>query len=191
LPRTNAFAATANTLWAVVAAGALGNLILFDILILASPAMVQVAYTPDDGYYYLVLVRNFVHMHVWTFDLGVSRTSGFHPLFAYLLAVLYAICRPGIDGFVRLGTGVSSLLTMVSAAYLIARAGPRRRPAVIACVCALLAVPNVLVNSVSVVEWPLLVLAITLFCSAMTRIPSTLGGQIAIVVIGAAGSLSR
>ena len=44
-----------------------------------------VQYVADDGFYYLQLARNWTQMGRWTFD-GVEPATGFHLLYAYLLA---------------------------------------------------------------------------------------------------------
>src|SRR5512147_2987135 len=94
-------------LWLAAALLAITNIIIFDAIVVSSPDTLQVTYTPDDAYYYLSLARNFVNYHTWTFDSGVSRTSGFHPMLAYILVLLYALLQPGTDGFVRIGLLVS------------------------------------------------------------------------------------
>jgi hypothetical protein len=49
----------------------------------------RLPYYSDDGFYYLQLVKNFVESGVWTFDGGLSKTSGFHLLYAYFLVGIY------------------------------------------------------------------------------------------------------
>jgi hypothetical protein len=46
--------------WKAISFAAVLHLIAFDLLILNAPEMVQVQFTPDDGYYYLTLARNFI-----------------------------------------------------------------------------------------------------------------------------------
>lgn len=43
---------------------------------------------PDDGFYYLVLAKNFAESGRWTFD-GQTPASGFHLVFAYLASAVY------------------------------------------------------------------------------------------------------
>lgn len=54
------------------------------------PESALVQYVPDDAFYYLQLARNFARLHRWTFD-GVAPATGFHLLWGYLLAALYAV----------------------------------------------------------------------------------------------------
>src|SRR5512146_3493146 len=106
-------------LWLALTLIAIANVIIFDAIIVSSPDTLRVGYTPDDAYYYLSLARNFVHYHEWTFDSGVSKTSGFHPMLAYFLALLYALFQPGTDGFVRISLLLSIMFTLLSAFYLL------------------------------------------------------------------------
>lgn len=85
--------------WAGIALLAILNLIFFDMSIFNAPETLQIQYTPDDAYYYLSLARNFANLHSWTFDSGISQTSGFHPLLAYLLVLSYKTLQPGVEEF--------------------------------------------------------------------------------------------
>src|SRR5262249_29204789 len=71
---------------AVVAAAALVRLALF----LREPLAQQIGVIPDDAFYYLVAARHFAQLGVWTFD-GLAPASGFHLLYAYLLAALFKL----------------------------------------------------------------------------------------------------
>jgi hypothetical protein len=83
-----------------------------------------VRYIPDDAFYYLILARNFATTHRWTFD-GVEPASGFHLLWGYLLAALYA-CAPGLSlhGVIA-AAGIVSILCMMATAWLLARTAER------------------------------------------------------------------
>ena len=178
-------------LWLVAALAALAHVVIFGVLIIRAPAATQVTYTPDDGYYYLSLARHFAQIHRWTFDGDVSRTSGFHPGLAYLLAGAYRVLQPSSDGFVRVALAITSLLTILAACLVFYRGWKRRQAGVLAALAILLSTRNVLVNSVSVVEWPLVVTVIVLFCVGLSSTEnrrSTLG---AIFALGVLGSFSR
>lgn len=45
-----------------------------------------VTFLPDDSFYYFHAAQNFARLGIWTFDGGISRTTGFHILHAYALA---------------------------------------------------------------------------------------------------------
>lgn len=49
-----------------------------------------VTFIPDDGFYCLVLAKNFIKYGIWTFD-GVAPASGFQILSTYLLALIYSL----------------------------------------------------------------------------------------------------
>ncbi len=178
-------------LWLAIVLIAVINLIIFDAIIVSSPDTVQVAYMPDDAYYYLSLARNFVHYHEWTFDSGISKTSGFHPMLAYILALLYAIFRPGTDSFVRIGLIVSITFTLLSTFFLLWQGWQRKEAFFLAALAIILSERNILLNSVSGVEWPLVVFVIALFCVTMARNYSSRAGKMTLFVLGALGSLTR
>src|SRR5689334_4901948 len=60
------------------------------------PVEEQVIFVPDDGFYYLNVGANRAAIGIWSFDHGISRTTGFHLLHAQvcaLLAPLFSIER--------------------------------------------------------------------------------------------------
>ena len=69
-----------------------------------------IAFVPDDAFYYLGFGRGFATTGRWTFDGGVSLSSGFHLLQAYLAAACWALFHGlGADGPVY-GLMVASVL---------------------------------------------------------------------------------
>jgi len=112
---------------------------------------------PDDAFYYLVLARNFTLLHKWTFD-GVAPATGFHLLWAYLIALIYWVL-PGISlhqiftllyffGALLMAVGLSLLCVVVRHLF-----GPFSVLAPIAIFCTSLALqlPNFLMESTLVV----------------------------------------
>ena len=55
------------------------------LLLVSEPSDRYIGAVPDDAFYYFQLARNFSRFGRWTFD-GVAPSTGFHPLYAYLLA---------------------------------------------------------------------------------------------------------
>jgi hypothetical protein len=94
------------------------------ILLVRLPPSRLVQFIPDDAFYYLVLARNFASTGRWTFD-GVEPASGFHLLWGYLLAALYAL-RPNLSlAHVVLASGLVQWLSVVVATYLTALVAER------------------------------------------------------------------
>ncbi|MCL2776398.1 MAG: hypothetical protein FWD73_00230 [Polyangiaceae bacterium] len=52
------------------------------------PVDEQVTFVPDDGFYYLNLGANRAAIGAWSFDNGISTTTGFHLLHAHVAALL-------------------------------------------------------------------------------------------------------
>jgi hypothetical protein len=167
---------------------------VFALLVLASKDTLQVQYTPDDAYYYLVLARNFVRLGSWTFDSGHSLTSGFHPLWAYTLAAVHLLSAPTMAEFVRYGLALGLLLTVVTL-LIVWRLGIKfDRPYYLIVFALLVSTRNVVYNSVSAVEWPLGILLIALYCIQFWRgngksRPGLLA--LSIFLLGFAGSVNR
>jgi hypothetical protein len=96
--------------WSTISIIVIVMLVVFDLQVLSAPESIQVQYIPDDAFYYLVLAKNFRKLGVWTFDSGYSLTSGFHPLLAYLLTLIYTVFQPSDKMFLQYGIALSSLL---------------------------------------------------------------------------------
>jgi len=180
--------------WAAIGLLAIVNVVVFDWTIIATSDTLQVQYTPDDAYYYLVLARNYSTWRNWTFDGGHSVTTGFHPLWAYLLAFLSAVVRPTSAEFVRYSLGLGSAGT--TAALLIAwRVGLRLRKASLMALLAILVTSgNVVFNSVSCMEWSLVLLLSLLYWMQFFphRSPAHRNwGHAAAFALGLLGNLAR
>lgn len=177
--------------WAGIAVLTILNLFIFDVLVFLAPDTLQVQYIPDDGYYYLSLARNFARLHIWTFDLGVSRTNGFHPLLAYLLVLCYKIFQPDNDQFVRIGLGISSIFTMGACLLIFWKGWKYQEPVILAVLAILISTRNIFINSTSSMEWPVLVFIIVLISITLIENHTSAKGRTTLFVLGLAGSLAR
>lgn len=177
--------------WAALCGLACLNLIVFDYLVLSAHEMVQVMYTPDDGYYYLALARNFINFGQWTFDGGNSLTSGFHLLLAYLLAGLYHLLRPDAAGFVLTGLCMSALVSIVSV-LLAGRVCWREKDVFpFIALTILVTAKSFLFNSISITEWPLVILIAGLYYLAIYSSHSGHPNPGTLFFLGLFGSLAR
>lgn len=177
--------------WRGVSLLAILHLALFDLLILAAPELIQAQYTPDDGYYYLALARNFIRFGEWTFDGGVSLTSGFHLMQAYLLAALYKFVQPGAEDFVHLGLGVSALVTMVAVLFAWRTCLRKSEPLFLIVFTILITAKSFLFNSVSITEWSLVVLIAGFYCAYFSDERRDAGKIPVPFALGLLGSLAR
>lgn len=139
------------------------NLLVFAVNILLSSLTIQTMYIPDDGYYYLVLARNFNTYLKWTFDSGISVTSGFHPLLAYIYSLLYYIVKPSVSNFPKYGIVFEVSITFVVCIFVWFWAVRRRKLYWLLTLSILVSSKNFIFNSMSLMEWPLIVLFATLF----------------------------
>ncbi len=170
--------------WAGVCLLVLARLVWFDVQILFAAPALRIQYIPDDAFYYLQLAKNFVRFGMWTFDSGLSVTSGFHLVNAYELAALYAIGRPSTETFVSWALCVSTLVTL-TAFVLVWAFGVHMQNAVFLSVLAwLTSTRNVALNSVSITEWALTVLVASAYCFVLYRSYGELRAKILLVVLG-------
>ncbi len=163
------------------------------ISILRFPPEYRVQFVPDDAYYYLTLARNFVTQGQWTFDSGISLTTGFHPLHAYALAALYALAHPSAENFVSAVLVMSlapALIAMGVGVVFVARSG-RLLPALVLLLFCLSR--NICLNTVSGMEWCWVVLISTLYVFSFRLLGSrrTAAHCASLVALGFLGSLSR
>jgi len=178
-------------LWRLISLLAILHLAVVDFLMLTAPASIQVQFTPDDGYYYLSLARNFVRFNEWTFDGGVSLTSGFHLMQAYLLAGVYKILQPTSEDFVRLGLSISALITMI-VVLLAWWVCLRKKEALFLIIFTIvITAKSFLFNSVSVTEWPLVLLIAGLYCIHFYDDRPRRGNILILFALGVLGSLAR
>jgi len=152
-----------------------------------------VQFVPDDAYYYLALARNFVTHGQWTFDSGVSLTTGFHPLHAYALVAIHGLVNPSPEQFVQLGMIMSFVLALLSvfAAALFAIKTGRLVPGMVLLLFVLSR--NISLNTISVVEWGWVVLLHVLyyyFFYSLGRLSRTTTFA-SMFLVGLLGSLAR
>jgi hypothetical protein len=70
--------------WIVISAVAISRF----IYLLQLPKRILIAFVPDDAFYYLKLAQSFSRHGTWSADFGLTHTSGFHPLYAYILSAI-------------------------------------------------------------------------------------------------------
>jgi len=178
-------------IWVAVAILAILNILYFDLKIITAPDTVRVQYIPDDAFYYLGLARNFVHFHSWTFDAGVSNTTGFHLLYAYLLAAIYGLFHPSTSAFLISALALCSGATLLACVYALWLGIRQRNTFFILALAVIASSANFITNSISGVEWPLVVLIAALFCGTLYMGFSSRRTAIALFFLGLLGSLAR
>lgn len=179
--------------WTTMSLLAVAHVVLFASSILRAADSFQVQFTPDDAYYYLGLARNFVRTGAWTFDSGMSITSGFHPLLAYLLALIYRATQPSTEAFVRYGLLLSSSLALVIAlvaGYVGLK--QKRYPHYLLFLALILSSRNYAINAVSIMEWSLALLSGVLYTLCFYRaLQAQKRAYVTLLGLGLAGSVSR
>ena len=168
------------------------NLVIFGTLIIRATEMLKVLYMPDDAFYYLLLAKNYSSLGQWTFDSGLSVTSGFHLLLAYLLSGLYGLLQPDTTQFVNVGLGLSLLFTIITFIVLWRWALSLKNVYFFIFLALILTSRNVVYNSVSGTEWSLVVLLAVLYgLFFFSRTEYKFKHFATLFFIGFSGSLAR
>lgn len=182
-----------TTAWYLLLLIVIGNLVLFLIHLLQMPEGQLEQFIYDDGYYYLVLAKNFYEFHYWTFDSGMTITSGFQPLFAYCLTGLYALFKPNLTQFIHLSLCFTAFITVLTFiwAYTIKISHKWTLLAATALIASSL---NFSYNAITLVEWPLLVFFASSYLAILyqTNIDTTFWrSAFLLALVGCLGSLTR
>lgn len=151
----------------------LASALVHGLRVMAAADADRVALLPDDSFYYLTLARSFAASGLWTFDGGVSVTTGFHPLFAYALVPLGALA----DGrqLVDLATALVLALSLAAFGGAMWRARAAHRWDVVIGLTVVLGSAMVMLLTTIVMEWPLAVLLSGLFWAELARGDGYLG----------------
>ena len=103
----------------VAGAAGVGGLVLAGLAL--APPEHLVRYLSDDAFYYFRIATHVAAGHGPTFD-GLTRTSGFHPLYVLLLAAAGHWLVLGDSGFVSFALGLGIAAFLVTGA-LVGRTG--------------------------------------------------------------------
>jgi hypothetical protein len=128
-------------------------------------------FVPDDAFYYFVSADNFVRLGQWTFDGGISRTTGFHLLHGYLLAA-FSLLFHGVPGMaiVYFAIGLTFLCGLAGAVLIVRLVrGLFGDVAAVATLLPLLSYAYLL-GSCSGMEWGAVLLAACLIFAALHRL---------------------
>lgn len=161
--------------------------------ILSSPPEQRVQFVPDDAYYYLTLARNFVHQSQWSFDSGISLTTGFHPLHAYALAAVYSLTHASEEEFVSYNIVLSMMVLLPAILAAVSFANCTGRIQLSLWLLLFLLSRNFILNTVSGTEWSWVVTFSALYCLAFWHLSRdhTRGALIVLLSAGFLGSLAR
>lgn len=173
--------------------GSLFAFLYTTISVLVGDPVFRCGFVPDDTFYYLTLARHFAASGVWTFDGGISVTTGFHLLHAYWLAAIYWLAAPGPETSVTIAMLGGILLTTIIAGVGVVFAWRTRALYPAAILSLILISRNVCLNAVSGLEWAWVVLIAGLYCHALVRTSLGAGRNVWLVPagLGFLGSLAR
>lgn len=134
------------------------------------PIEEQVTFVPDDGFYYLNLGANRASLGIWSFDHGISRTTGFHLLHAHVCALLapffsfeHAHALLGVHSLIAYALTAVAALTLGKLAADAFGVGALPGVVVVLATGATLSCPRMMM------EWPYVLALYALLLSAAAR----------------------
>lgn len=148
---------------------------------------------PDNAFYYLVQAKHFATSLAWTFD-GVRPATGFHLVWAYLLAAFYRVWpQPTLVNTFVFGAVVACLCHGI-AAYAVARKLSQIVPsaAAVAATITVFCVGTIPATGTFCTATPSMLLAAALTCVALTSdAVVTRRSAALLIVLGVAGTFCR
>lgn len=188
ITKTISFTALEHILFAVTA----GAIIFGSVLQMTRGTDTLIQYMSDDAFYYMELAKNFADGYQWSFDRGISHTTGFHLLFAYILAGVYKMFSPDLIKFIYILQIINLMLT-AAVFILIYRIGIKiRQPGFMLIACLAFSGFHFLINVLGGMEWALTLLISLMYWRLLIQKPDdTVFSVLAAFLIGFLGNLSR
>jgi hypothetical protein len=125
---------------------------------------------PDDAFYYIDLARHFAQSGTWTFDGGLSRTTGFHPFHAYVCAlVCWLWPEAPVHPLLTLHAWIGTVVTLTGLWFLIRVVDRHFGTVATMGVIIVSTGSNFLTQATNVMEWHWVVLFASLTVFAITE----------------------
>jgi hypothetical protein len=160
--------------------------------VVTRPKRVLIGFVPDDAFYELQIARHFLATGKWSFDGSLTTTTGFHLLNVYLMSLFPRLFdSPWLAVKLWMTAGLScSIGAIVVTSNFVAR---RFRPPALLLVVLLFCAPAFLSQSLSILEYPYVVLLASLYVNAVFRNPDSYDKRqiIWVILLGFLGSLAR
>jgi hypothetical protein len=160
--------------------------------IVTRPKRVLIGFVPDDAFFELQIARHFLATGKWSFDGSLTTTTGFHLLNVYLMSLfprLFDSPWLAVKFWMSAGLLCSIGAIVVTTTFVARRFRPPAQLLVVLLFCA----PAFLSQSLSILEYPYVVLVASLYVSAVFREPDSYDKRqtICVVLLGIVGSLAR
>jgi hypothetical protein len=176
----------------IIAIGLSALAIVHFLYVITRPKRVLIGFVPDDAFYELQIARHFLATGRWSFDGSLTTTTGFHLLNVYLMSVFPRLFdSPWLAVKFWMSAGLlCSIGAIVVTTNFVAR---RFRPPALLLVVLLFCAPAFLSQSLSILEYPYVVLVASLYVSAVFGNPDSYDkrGILGCALVGILGSLAR
>jgi peptidoglycan/LPS O-acetylase OafA/YrhL len=175
-----------------VALGLSALAIVHFLYVITRPKQVLIGFVPDDAFYELQIARHFLATGKWSFDGRLTTTTGFHLLNVYLMSLFPRLFdSPWLAVKFWMSAGLlCSIGAIVVTTNFVAR---RFRPPALLLVVLLFCAPAFLSQSLTILEYPYLVLVASLYVSAVFGNPDSYSKRqmFGCALLGILGSLAR
>lgn len=140
----------------------------------------------DDGFYYWLIAKNITHIGISSADFGQTLTSGYHPLWAWMLAPLTLIKGSEIQDM-KIIIFISALISIYSL-IIFFKLLPTSKLSKYIAFGIIISSFSFQVNSMSGMEWPIIFLCNVIFIGYLIKGNRSL---LNFVVIGILASMAR
>jgi len=175
-----------------VAIGLSALAIVHFFYVITRPKRVLIGFVPDDAFYELQIARHFLATGKWSFDGSLTTTTGFHLLNVYLMSLFPRLFdSPWLAVKFWMSAGLlCSIGAIVVTTNFVAR---QFRPPALLLVVLVFCSPAFLSQSLSILEYPYLVLVASLYVSAVFGNPNSYDQRqmFGCALLGILGSLAR
>jgi hypothetical protein len=135
------------------------------------PFVAKMSYLPDDAFYYFQLGRQYGRNGLWSFDRGQTLTSGFHLLYAYLVALVEGTWAGDalLDRRLTILAVLAALLTGASLVALVRATDGVLARGRLAALLYVGCAGGIVILPLQAMEWPLAVAASSLAVLGLSR----------------------
>ena len=151
-------------------AAAMGTLffLVHGLSVILAPERSLMGWLYDDCFYYLITAKHLFEQHRSSFD-GITLTSGYHPLWAWICVAVYGLHRKLDLTYLRLCMGVSWLITSLVLLGVLRWSLRKGNVGWLWAIALSTTSYSALNNGITVMEWPLVILFWTLLHCLLVR----------------------
>lgn len=151
-----------------------------------------ICFVPDDAFYELELARHFLQTGIWSFDEGITTTTGFHLFNVYLMSLFPGSLADPLSA-IRIWAGIGVVLFVFTSLIVCNFASRTFGAIALVPVFLILTARFATLGTISLLEFPFVLLAAALYTDLLLRDrdPPASKRLLEIAALGVVGSLAR